>query len=176
MPVQPTAGHPSTSAFTMKGQPPYIRDLSTAPHPYGLIAYGLLREEGLLRKMCFLDNEYGHESVGEVHVISARVVGNVNGMFAKWNRQLRVFGVAPFRARHHHIEVHWCFVDEACVCLENIAYQKMVLNLYPLSKRAPTDETERSEPMRGSKRTKKAATGEASVYEPDDAEEFALAE
>jgi hypothetical protein len=155
------------TAFTVRGQPPYIRDLSTAPHPYGLIAYGLLREEGLLRRMCFDDNEHGTGAARDVHIISSRVVGNVNALFAKWQRPLRVFGLAPHRARHHHIEVHWCFVDSSCVCTESTQFHMLILNLYPLSKRTPTEETDRSEPTRGFKRGRKSKDSEM-VEEPAD--------
>lgn len=164
---QPAGSVQPFTRFTMRGQAPYIRDLSTAPHPYGLIAYGLLREEGLLRKMCFDDNEYGTGAARDIHIISSRVVGNLNTLFANWRRPLRVFGLAPHRARHHHIEVHWCFVDTNCICLESTQFQMLILNLYPLSKRTPTEETERSEPVRGQKRGRKSKGTEVEAETSD---------
>lgn len=123
--------------------PEYIRAAAAAfTQPTSLLANALLRHEGLLRAMCFMDNEYGPRANGDVFLIAHRIVNAVNMQYAARGRRIRVLNVGPLQLRHHHIVVDY---GELSSQQELIETKRVVLNLYPLSKRKGLEEAEGDE-------------------------------
>lgn len=123
--------------------PEYIRAAAAAfTQPTSLIANALLRHEHSLRAMCFMDNEYGPRANSDVFLIAHRVVAAVNTKYAAVGRRIRVLNVGPLQLRHHHIVVDY---GELSGRKELGETKRLVLNLYPLSKRKGNEEAEGDE-------------------------------
>ena len=122
--------------------------------PVGILAYVLLRCEGALRNMCFIDNEHGTSMQEQIDTISFRCVNIINAALAARHRYIRVFSINPWPKRHHHIQVQWGFVAHVTddgVEVPMTPLPELIANLYIPSKRVQDEEEERVGPRRGEK-------------------------
>lgn len=133
---------------TPRTAPEYIRAAAAAfTQPTSLIANALLRHEHALRTMCFMDNEYGPRANSDVFIIAHNVVAAVNTKYAALGRRIRVLNVGPLQLRHHHIVVDY---GELSSRKELVETKRLVLNLYPLSKRKGLDDADGEDEEDGS--------------------------
>ena len=108
----------------------FLVDTAHQPTEVGEVCRALLCNLDLLRRMCFAYTAHGKSAEDSNLVLAHRVISVANAFQSRHRKALRILDVRPHTALQHRVTVSWLGDKMTSV----------TLNLYPPSKRKPTDD------------------------------------